>query len=92
MLKLAAVPFRWRQEQERRQAEKARNLAKDAAVTVSSTDLVNKVYAPQHAVDGRQHVGAQQLGFVEQGHLANVAVRFGRPIGSYLFSLQLPKG
>lgn len=28
-------------------------------------------------------------GFVEQGHLANVAVRFGRPIGSYLLSLKL---
>lgn len=28
-------------------------------------------------------------GFVEQGHLANVATRFGRPIGSYLYSLKL---
>jgi len=28
-------------------------------------------------------------GFVEQGHLANVAVRFGRPIGSYLLALKL---
>jgi phosphinothricin acetyltransferase len=28
-------------------------------------------------------------GFSEQGHLANVAVRFGKPIGSYLFSLKL---
>ena len=28
-------------------------------------------------------------GFVEQGHLANVALRFGKPIGSYLLSLKL---
>lgn len=28
-------------------------------------------------------------GFVEQGHLANVAVRFGKPIGSYLFSMKI---
>jgi phosphinothricin acetyltransferase len=28
-------------------------------------------------------------GFKEKGHLANVAVRFGKPIGSYLYSLQL---
>ena len=28
-------------------------------------------------------------GFTEQGHLAKVAVRFGKPIGSYLFSLNL---
>ena len=28
-------------------------------------------------------------GFSEQGHLADVAVRFGRPIGSYLYSLKL---
>ena len=28
-------------------------------------------------------------GFLEQGHLADVAVRFGRPIGSYLYSLKL---
>jgi L-amino acid N-acyltransferase YncA len=28
-------------------------------------------------------------GFTEQGHLANVAVRFGKPIGSYLYSLKL---
>ena len=28
-------------------------------------------------------------GFVEQGHLANVAVRFGRPIGSHLLALKL---
>lgn len=28
-------------------------------------------------------------GFVEQGHLANVAMRFGKPIGSYLLSLKL---
>jgi phosphinothricin acetyltransferase len=28
-------------------------------------------------------------GFVEQGHLANVAQRFGKPIGSHLFSLKL---
>lgn len=28
-------------------------------------------------------------GFTEQGHLANVAQRFGRPIGSHLFSLKL---
>lgn len=34
----------------------------------------------------------KKFGFVEQGHLANVAVRFGKPIGSYLYSLQLPKG
>lgn len=27
-------------------------------------------------------------GFVEQGHLANVALRFGKPIGSYLLSLK----
>ena len=28
-------------------------------------------------------------GFAEQGHLANVAVRFGRPIGSYLLAKKL---
>lgn len=28
-------------------------------------------------------------GFIEQGHLANVAVRFGKPIGSYLLSLKI---
>ncbi len=28
-------------------------------------------------------------GFTEQGHLANVAVRFGKPIGSHLLSLKL---
>jgi len=27
--------------------------------------------------------------FKEKGHLANVATRFGKPIGSYLYSLQL---
>lgn len=31
----------------------------------------------------------KKLGFKEMGHLANVAIRFGRPIGSYLYSLQL---
>jgi len=31
----------------------------------------------------------KKLGFREKGHLANVAVRFGKPIGSFLFSLQL---
>ena len=31
----------------------------------------------------------KKLGFVEQGHLAKVAVRFGKPIGSYLLSLTL---
>lgn len=31
----------------------------------------------------------KKLGFKEKGHLANVAIRFGRPIGSYLYSLQL---
>lgn len=30
-------------------------------------------------------------GFVEQGHLADVAKRFGKPIGSYLLSLKLAK-
>jgi L-amino acid N-acyltransferase YncA len=28
-------------------------------------------------------------GFVEQGHLADVVIRFGKPIGSYLYSLKL---
>ena len=31
----------------------------------------------------------KRYGFKDKGHLANVAVRFGRPIGSHLFSLQL---
>jgi L-amino acid N-acyltransferase YncA len=31
----------------------------------------------------------KKLGFTEQGHLAKVGIRFGRPIGSYLFSLSL---
>ena len=31
----------------------------------------------------------QRHGFVEQGHLAKVGVRFGKPIGSYLMSLSL---
>lgn len=30
-----------------------------------------------------------KLGFVEQGHLAKVGTRFGKPIGSYLMSLNL---
>jgi phosphinothricin acetyltransferase len=34
----------------------------------------------------------KKFGFTEQGHLAKVAIRFGKPIGSYLFSLTLPKG
>ena len=33
----------------------------------------------------------EKFGFVQQGHLANVAIRFGKPIGSYLLSLKLPK-
>ena len=31
----------------------------------------------------------KKFGFKDKGHLANVAVRFGRPIGSHLYSLQL---
>ncbi len=31
----------------------------------------------------------KRQGFVEQGHLANVAIRFGKPIGSHLLSLKL---
>ena len=31
----------------------------------------------------------QKHGFIEQGHLAKVGVRFGKPIGSYLLSLSL---
>ena len=31
----------------------------------------------------------KKFGFKEKGHLANVAVRFGKPIGSYLYSLAL---
>ena len=31
----------------------------------------------------------KKLGFTEQGHLAKVAVRFGRPVGSFLYSLNL---
>jgi L-amino acid N-acyltransferase YncA len=31
----------------------------------------------------------KKKGFLEQGHLANVAVRFGKPIGSYLLALKL---
>lgn len=31
----------------------------------------------------------EKFGFVEQGHLADVAMRFGKPIGSYLLSLKL---
>ena len=31
----------------------------------------------------------KKFGFKDNGHLANVAVRFGRPIGSHLYSLQL---
>jgi phosphinothricin acetyltransferase len=31
----------------------------------------------------------KKQGFVEQGHLANVGLRFGKPIGSYLLSLKL---
>ena len=33
----------------------------------------------------------KKFGFKDKGHLANVAVRFGRPIGSHLYSLQLTK-
>jgi len=33
----------------------------------------------------------ERFGSVQQGHLANVATRFGKPIGSYLLSLKLPK-
>jgi L-amino acid N-acyltransferase YncA len=31
----------------------------------------------------------KKFGFQEQGHLAKVGIRFGKPIGSYLFSLNL---
>ena len=31
----------------------------------------------------------KKFGFKDKGHLANVAVRFGKPIGSHLYSLQL---
>jgi L-amino acid N-acyltransferase YncA len=31
----------------------------------------------------------EKHGFVEQGHLAKVGIRFGKPIGSYLYSLSL---
>lgn len=31
----------------------------------------------------------KKFGFVQQGHLAKVGVRFGRPIGSYLLSLNM---
>lgn len=31
----------------------------------------------------------KKQGFIEQGHLANVAMRFGKSIGSYLLSLKL---
>jgi L-amino acid N-acyltransferase YncA len=31
----------------------------------------------------------KRFGFKDRGHLANVAVRFGKPIGSHLYSLQL---
>ena len=33
----------------------------------------------------------KKLGFQEQGHLAKVGVRFGKPIGSYLLGLNLGK-
>ena len=33
----------------------------------------------------------EKHGFVQQGHLANVAKRFGKPIGSYLLSLKVSK-
>ena len=33
----------------------------------------------------------KKLGFQEQGHLAKIGVRFGKPIGSYLLSLNLGK-
>ena len=33
----------------------------------------------------------KKLGFLEQGHLAKVGVRFGKPIGSYLLALNLGK-
>ena len=33
----------------------------------------------------------EKFGFVQQGHLAKVATRFGKPIGSYLLSLKLTK-
>lgn len=33
----------------------------------------------------------KKLGFVEQGHLAKVGVRFGKPIGSYLLALNLSR-
>jgi phosphinothricin acetyltransferase len=31
----------------------------------------------------------KKYGFADQGHLANVAVRFGKPVGSYLLALKL---
>ncbi|MDB4018601.1 GNAT family N-acetyltransferase [Aquiluna sp.] len=31
----------------------------------------------------------EKFGFVQQGHLANVAVRFGKPIGSHMLSLKM---
>jgi phosphinothricin acetyltransferase len=33
----------------------------------------------------------QKHGFVEQGHLAKVGVRFGKPIGSYLMALNISR-
>ena len=56
MRKVAPVPFGWATLRRESLAEQkrnvARNLAHKATVTASSTDLVNKVYAPQHAVNG----------------------------------------
>ncbi|MDG2497801.1 MAG: GNAT family N-acetyltransferase [Aquiluna sp.] len=31
----------------------------------------------------------EKYGFIQQGHLANVAVRFGKPIGSHMLSLKM---
>lgn len=31
----------------------------------------------------------EKHGFLEQGHLAKVGIRFGKPIGSYLYALQI---
>lgn len=59
-VKAALPPFRWSALRRARAAEAARNVAPLATVTTSSTDLVNKVYAPQYAIDRKTNTGDWQ--------------------------------
>ena len=49
---LAKYPSRWIEAKEKESRELKKNIAPRAVIKASSTDLTNKVYAPEYAVDG----------------------------------------